>query len=168
MTDEEVQKMSLIIQNRILSLEEYKRCRLLLAYADIRHEAGTSLLVQKALADGKEAALPRIEGRKMVFYKIHSLDELKPGTMGIPEPQGGVPADGEGGLMIMPGVAFDRSLHRIGYGGGFYDRYLSQFTDLTRIAIAFSFQVFDRIPWEETDIDPQMLVTDEEIIYPSC
>ena len=166
MTEMEIREKSLAIRQKIFSLNEYKTCRLLLSYASYRNETDTSYIIQKALSDGKEVALPKIEGRRMVFYKIQSPDDLKPGTMGIPEPPKGRTADGEEALMIMPGIAFDRQLHRIGYGGGFYDRYLSVHTNLFCIAIAYSFQVLGSVPFEETDIRPQMLVTEQEIIFP--
>ena len=68
-------------------------------------------------------------------------------------------------LMIMPGVAFDRANHRVGYGGGFYDRYLEKHPQLERVAIAFSFQMLPEVPTEPTDICPQIIVTEEEICY---
>jgi 5-formyltetrahydrofolate cyclo-ligase len=68
-------------------------------------------------------------------------------------------------LILMPGVAFDRSLNRIGYGGGYYDRYLQLYPAHAVIAAAFHFQVFDSLPHEDTDIRPQLLVTDRETIW---
>ena len=65
--------------------------------------------------------------------------------------------------MIMPGVAFDRHCRRVGYGGGFYDRYLEKHQKLTRLALAFSFQMMEEVPVEETDIIPQILVTENNI-----
>ena len=64
-----------------------------------------------------------------------------------------------------PGVAFDRANHRVGYGGGFYERYLEKHPQLERVAIAFSFQMLPEVPTEPTDICPQIIVTEEEICY---
>lgn len=93
---------------------------------------------------------------------------LSPGAMGILEPVPAVCpcADGEEqALIIMPGVAFDRKGNRIGYGGGYYDRYLQRHSAHITVAAAFEFQIFDEVPHEDTDIRPRMLVT-EKGIYP--
>lgn len=65
-------------------------------------------------------------------------------------------------LMIMPGVAFDRENHRVGYGGGFYDRFLEKHPDIRRVAVAFDFQILDQVPTEPTDICPQIIVTQSD------
>lgn len=75
-------------------------------------------------------------------------------------------------LLCMPGAAFDRARHRIGYGGGFYDRYLAKMTammpqralQLTTVALAYRCQVFDEIPWEPHDVTPDILLTEQEVI----
>lgn len=66
--------------------------------------------------------------------------------------------------MIMPGVAFDNNCHRVGYGGGFYDRYLEKHPKVKRIAAAFEFQILPEVPTEPTDIAPEMIVTEKQII----
>ena len=101
----------------------------------------------------------------MVFYKLTDFARLEPGYFGIPEPASGEIVDWPKALMIMPGVAFDRANHRVGYGGGFYDRYLEKHPQLERVAIAFSFQMLPEVPTEPTDICPQIIVTEEEICY---
>ena len=101
----------------------------------------------------------------MIFYKLTDFSQLEPGYFGIPEPASGEIADWPKALMIMPGVAFDRANHRVGYGGGFYDRYLEKHPQLERVAIAFSFQMLPEVPTEPTDICPQIIVTEEEICY---
>ena len=67
--------------------------------------------------------------------------------------------------MIMPGVAFDRDNHRVGYGGGFYDRFLEKHPDILRVAVAFDFQIMDMVPTEPTDICPQIIVTESDTFY---
>jgi len=101
----------------------------------------------------------------MVFYKLTDFARLEPGYFGIPEPVSGEIVNWSKALMIMPGVAFDRANHRVGYGGGFYDRYLEKHPQLERVAIAFSFQMLPEVPTEPTDICPQIIVTEEEICY---
>ena len=70
---------------------------------------------------------------------------------------------GQEALMIMPGVAFDRQNHRVGYGGGFYDRFLEKHPYITRVAVAFEFQMMSEVPVEPTDISPEIIVTEKEI-----
>ena len=83
--------------------------------------------------------------------------------MGILEPEEGALADGADALVIMPGVAFDRDRRRIGYGGGYYDRYLAAHPCLPTIAVAFDCQVLDEVPYDEYDIRPQILVTETSV-----
>ena len=101
----------------------------------------------------------------MEFVRINSYDDLQDGYMGIKEPVSDdyeIPQDG---LLVMPGLAFDVTLNRIGYGGGFYDRYLVKNGDrYYKTAICFDYQVLDDIPAEEFDIRPDMIITDKRII----
>ena len=76
----------------------------------------------------------------MIFYKLTDFSQLEPGYFGIPEPVCGETVKWEEALMIMPGVAFDRKNHRVGYGGGFYDRYLEKHPQVKRVAIAFDYE----------------------------
>ena len=75
----------------------------------------------------------------------------------------GIPASADDGLMIMPGVAFDTNRNRVGYGGGYYDRYLESHPQLHTLALAFDMQVLFEVPAEEQDIKPQLLVTETNI-----
>ena len=122
-------------------------------------------LIKEAWKAGKEVAVPKVVGKDMVFYKLTDFARLEPGYFGIPEPVSGEIVNWSKALMIMPGVAFDRANHRVGYGGGFYDRYLEKHPQLERVAIAFSFQMLPEVPTEPTDICPQIIVTEEEICY---
>lgn len=101
----------------------------------------------------------------MIFYEITSMDDLEPGYFGILEPKEGLAkATGEDGLMIMPGVAFDPFRHRVGYGGGFYDRYLSVHTKHSTAALAFEFQMLEEVPVEPTDLLPDVVITEGQLI----
>ena len=110
-------------------------------------------------------AVPKVVEKDMVFYKLTDFSQLEPGYFGIPEPASGEIVEWPEALMIMPGVAFDRENHRVGYGGGFYDRYLEKHPQLERVAVAFSFQMLPEVPTEPTDICPQIVVTEEETCY---
>lgn len=134
-------------------------------YANYNGEAGTLHIMEEAWKLGKNVWLPKVEGNEMNFYLVENKDDLKPGAYGILEPVGTQMADGKDGLMIMPGVAFDEECHRIGYGGGFYDKYLKKHPDLHAVAIAFELQMYHELPCEEHDMKPEKIVTEKQI-YP--
>ena len=164
-TDEQIEAMSRTITDKVTALPAFKNADRILVYADYNHEVVTEYLIKEAWKAGKEVAVPKVVGKDMVFYKLTDLARLEPGYFGIPEPVSGEIVNWSKALMIMPGVAFDRANHRVGYGGGFYDRYLEKHPQLERVAIAFSFQMLPEVPTEPTDICPQIIVTEEEICY---
>jgi len=132
----------------------------------ISYRRGTALFGERkeAPSEEKKAGTGKA-AQEMRFYQITSFDELEEGTMHIlePDPEQCPCLDAEEhALVIMPGAAFDRERNRIGYGGGFYDRYLAAHPEHPTVAAAYSFQVFDRIPSDEHDIRPQILVTEED------
>ncbi|MCH5258329.1 MAG: 5-formyltetrahydrofolate cyclo-ligase [Lachnospiraceae bacterium] len=176
------------IRESVMGTEEYREADVILAYVSYKSEVDTTSLIRQALADGKNVFAPKVSGSEMEFWRISSLEDLREGYRGIREPIQSVAFSdwifrhiGSKVMMWMPGVAFDKERHRIGYGGGFYDRYLtrllqqSEQTDstdqaqtqsggfiLTTAALAYSCQVLDRIPYEEHDVKPDLLVTEQE------
>lgn len=164
-TDAQVEDWSRQITERVTALASFQEAERILAYADYNHEVMTRFLIEEAWKAGKDVAVPRVVGKDMVFYRLKAFDQLKPGYYGIPEPREGEIVHWEDALMIMPGVAFDRENHRVGYGGGFYDRFLEKHPQIIRLAVAFDFQILKEVPIEPTDIFPQMIVTEREVIY---
>ena len=162
-TDAQIEEWSRKITKVFVSLEEYKKCSRILAYVDYNHEVMTRYMIEAAWNDGKEVAVPKVVGQDMVFYKLTDFAQLEKGYFGIPEPARGEIVQWEEALMIMPGVAFDRANHRVGYGGGFYDRFLEKHTKVRRVAVAFEFQMMPEVPTEPTDISPEIIVTEKEI-----
>lgn len=111
----------------------------------------------------KKVAVPRIQGDIMTFHYITDWKDLKEGFKGILEPFDMSEALDEHPLVIMPGVAFDRRCNRVGYGKGFYDKYLSMHPRSSTIALAFELQLVEQIPIQQNDICPQLLITEEKI-----
>ena len=152
---------------RLEKLAAYQEADLVYAFASIGSEIPTEPMIRAALKAGKRVALPRVEGRDLFFYEVHSLDHykaLKNSRMGIPEPERQGKAVKEPGIMLVPGLAFDSYMNRIGYGGGFYDRYLAMHKGMKSVAIAFECQKTDgRIPADVFDLAPDMIVTEESI-----
>lgn len=163
-TEEERRAADEKITAAVLALPEFQAASCIYIYMSYNREVETRRIIQAAWGQGKRVAVPRVEGQEMAFYLLESFDQLVPGCVGIPEPMDGMRLAGdEDALMIMPGVAFDASCRRVGYGGGYYDRYLSRHTGHPRVAVAYSFQLIPQAPWEPTDIFPDKLVTEEQI-----
>ena len=127
-------------------------------YVSLDEEADTHEIIAWCFAGNISVAVPRVTGDTIVFHTITSFDDLKPGTMGIPEPFKDNPVKLEDiDFMIVPLTAFDDMNHRVGYGGGYYDRILPQCR--VNAAIAFSEQKTEAIEADPWDVSPQ------EIIY---
>ena len=164
--EETLHEKSLQILERFRQLSAYKDASLLLAYVDAKREVETRLLMRCAWDDGKKVAVPRVDGGGIMhFYYLRSLKDLEPGAFGIMEPRADCRiCEPEEGLLLMPGVAFDEQGHRVGYGGGYYDRYLEKHPHLIHIALAFEFQIFPEVPSEKHDICPDLIVTENRIL----
>ncbi|MGN0395468.1 MAG: 5-formyltetrahydrofolate cyclo-ligase [Coprococcus sp.] len=162
LTAEERNEKSQIITDNLISTEVYKQNSNILIYISANNEVDTTGIFYKALSDGKNVYCPKVYGKNMDFIQINSYDELTKGSFGIFEPVSDNISYIEEGLIIMPGVAFDRYRNRLGYGGGFYDRYMAKHKQLASCAICFECQIVDTIPSETHDIKPDMLITEEK------
>ena len=163
-SDQQVEIWSHQVTDQVIRLPEFVAAGRIMAYADYNHEVITRYIIEEAWKAGKEVAVPKVVGKDMRFYRLTSFSQLEPGYFGIPEPVQGEIVDWEDALMVMPGVAFDRQNNRVGYGGGFYDRFLEKHPGIFRLAVAFDFQILDRVPTEPTDICPQIIVTQTNVI----
>lgn len=156
------------IAQLLFSCALYREAGEIFCYASYGSEADTSRIIEESLRLGKRVAVPKVTGeRRMAFYYIGSMEELKPGYRGIPEPEGregteALPA--EDTLILLPGAAFDRTGNRLGYGGGFYDTYLAEHPRAGRAAIAFSVQIAGKIPAGPYDIRTDLILTEKEMI----
>ena len=150
-----------VIFQKVRSMSEYMIAGTVYLYADFNHEVPTRAFMAQVWQDGKQTALPRIEGDEMVFYLVDSFQQLEKNSMGIPEPKKSCEkAECESAFMIMQGVAFDPSCTRVGYGRGYYDRYLAGHPAHYTVGVAFDFQIFDELPAEEFDFRPQWVITE--------
>lgn len=163
-TDAWIRENSLRITEALTQLPEYRNAERIMAYADYNHEVITRYIIEQAWKDGKEVAVPKVFGKDMVFYRLTDFSQLESSYFGIPEPkEDGETVSWEEAMMVMPGVAFDINCNRVGYGGGFYDRFLEKHPEVCRVAVGFSFQILPEVPTEPTDIRPQVIVTEENI-----
>lgn len=157
------------IVRALRAMEAYRGADAILSYVEYRSEVITSVFIDSALAEGRQVFVPRVTGDMMDFYQIDALEELMEGYRGIREPAAGQlwTKDAGNTLMLMPGAAFDKACHRIGYGKGFYDRYLRRLADagihVHTLALCYECQVLAKIPYEIHDIRPDMVLTENSL-----
>ena len=157
---------ALLITERILGHQWYYLSDTILGFSSFGSEIDTTELLEETLRQKKRLFLPKVEGKAMDFYQVKDLSELKCGYKGILEPSGESVRfqkevfTPEKTLLLMPGVAFDLYGNRLGYGGGFYDRFLKLYPELhTRsIAIGFAAQRVPEIPVEAWDSKPYQTI----------
>lgn len=163
-------KAGRIIKERVLLMERLKEAEVIFLYAAYKSEVPTKELIQELLASGKRVALPKVNGKRMDFYEIAAWEELLPGYQGILEPKAHEAAlvlPRESDVMLLPGAAFDNRGGRIGYGGGYYDRYLQELEAAGRkqpylIGICYYRQLWkDGLPTEEWDRQMDCIVTEK-------
>jgi 5-formyltetrahydrofolate cyclo-ligase len=153
MTPEQIQQKSAAMASDFFATEEYRNARSIYGYLPYNQEVRTVPILEQALRDGKRVAVPKCYGDEMRFIWMKDLSAVEKGYAGIPEPIAGGPvADDEEALVLMPGLAFDREGHWIGYGGGFYDKFLARETNHPKVALCYDFQVLDHLETEEFDI----------------
>ena len=153
MTLEQIEMASRKLVEQFLALEAYRKAKTLYGYLPYNQEVRTVPILEQALADGKRVAVPKIYDDEMRFIYLTDLSQVETGYAGIPEPIADGPiADDPTALVLMPGLAFDREGHRIGYGGGFYDKFLSAEPGHPTVALCYAFQMVEYLPTEEFDI----------------
>ncbi|WP_164985152.1 5-formyltetrahydrofolate cyclo-ligase [Ammoniphilus sp. CFH 90114] len=160
-------KKSEQIVRQILDNQSYKEAKTLFSFVPFGDEVDIRELLSTALQEGKEVVIPKtfVEKKEMVPYLFRGWETLVPGIYGIlePDPEISPTANLEKiDLIIMPGVAFDHNGGRLGYGGGYYDRFLSKLPKLPRmIAPCFVEQIVESIPMDDHDFRMETIVTDE-------
>lgn len=153
MTQEEIACRSQELGRLFRASQVYQDARTIYFYLPYNQEVRTVPMVQQALLDGKKVAVPKVFGDEMEFIYIEDLNGIGEGYMGIPEPIADGPvARDETALILMPGLAFDPQGHRIGYGGGFYDKYLAKEPNHPTVALCYAFQMLPHVETEEFDI----------------
>ena len=154
MTEEQIVSASARLGELFRACELYKKADTIYGYLPYNQEVRTVPMLEQAIADGKRVAVPKCYGEEMRFLYINDfVNEVAPGYAGIPEPIADEPvADDKTALVLMPGLAFDPQGHRIGYGGGFYDRFLAEEPDHPTLALCYGFQMVEHLETEEFDI----------------
>ena len=153
MTLREIETASEKLGALFLQSALYQNARTVYGYLPYNQEVRTTPMLEQALRDGKRVAVPKVYGDEMKFIYLTDLSKVETGYAGIPEPVEDEPvADDPTALVLMPGLAFDKEGHRIGYGGGFYDKFLAKEPNHPTLALCYGFQMVSELPTEEFDI----------------
>ena len=153
MTMEQIEAASSRLGELFAASMQYKQAKTIYGYLPYNQEVRTIPMLERALSEGKRVAVPKVYGDDMKFIYITDMSRISAGYAGIPEPVDDEPvADDPTALVLMPGLAFDPQGHRIGYGGGFYDRFLAQEPNHPTLALCYDFQMLPKLETEEFDI----------------
>jgi len=159
------------IEKQLFALKEFKKAKTVMFYVTHRSEADTSEMIKHCLRIGKNVVVPKVVPGKhgeMLAVQISCLKkDLERGSYGVFEPKlerckvmRGKAVD----LVIVPGLVFDEEGYRVGYGKGYYDRWLKSFKLRKRIGLAFDFQLIEEVPRTKSDIPLGCIVTDERVV----
>ena len=159
--DELSKKICAVVQ----ALDLYKSAEDLCLYMPVNNETDVMYLAKAAFCDGKNIWMPKVNGREMDFFLWDENTEMEKGAFGIPEPKSQIKLEpNENTLVIMPGAAFSLKYERIGYGGGYYDRFLEKHPECKTAAVCFGFQILPELPSEEHDIKPNAIICEDKVL----
>lgn len=170
LTQRELLKKSMEIKSNLFEIEEFEKAEVIMFYVAFRNEVRTEFMIKSALELGKRVIVPitDVENKKLYLSELKDYDdELTEGSYGILEPKEEFirtvePSDLD--LVVLPGLAFDSSGNRLGYGGGYYDRLLSQIPTVDKMAICFDVQIMDEVITNSKDIAVDKIITEKRDI----
>lgn len=161
---EQAEEKSNRIFENITRQEWYTNLKgVLCVYSAISNEVSLDLLIKEAFHKNQKLAFPRVKGKEMDFYLVSSYEELEEGSFHILEPKENCPvfAPKQGDVMLVPGVAFSEKGSRIGFGQGYYDRYLKKFPEVYPVGIAYEMQMVSDWGKEEFDVSMGEIITEQ-------
>lgn len=159
MSQEEIEARSARLGELFAATDAYRKAKTVYGYMPYNQEVRTVPILERAIRDGKKVAVPKVYGDTMKFIYLEDLTQVAKSEMGIPEPIADGPvAEDETALVLMPGLAFDKAGHRIGYGGGFYDKFLQAEPNHPTVALCYEFQMFAHLDTEAFDIPVDMVL----------
>ena len=171
LTREEIEAGSRAIFERLAGLEAILRASTLMVYLSFGSEVRTDELIRWGWGEGKTIAVPlcRPGKREIIPCRIDGFDQLETGHYGILEPKAALcrpVGKGTIGVVVVPAVAFDKMGRRVGYGGGYYDRFLPEVPQAAKVGTAFACQIVPEVPSEAYDVPVDCIVTEEGTIVP--
>lgn len=157
-----------MISKRLLELPEYKNAGLVLFYAALDDEVNLDYCIETALANGKKVALPVCTDKdgNMKYYYINSFNDMVSGSFGIREPDTEKCVevkDFSASLCVVPAIAFDKRKYRLGYGKGYYDRFLKNYA-YKSVGVCYNNLVVDELPADEYDIPVDIIITQDSVL----
>jgi 5-formyltetrahydrofolate cyclo-ligase len=168
LTSEQIESMSKQICETFVSSHEFKIAETIMIYLSFGSEVKTNYIIEYAWQCKKRIVVPSTNPttRKLIISSIDNYNDLEPGYMGIREPKKHLRRDiskEEINIVVVPAVAFDRKGYRLGYGGGYYDRFLFGMTAY-KTGLAFSCQIVNEVPTDWYDLPVDGIITDKEFI----
>ena len=160
----EITSRSIRVQGLLLASKEFNTAKIVGAYYAFGTEVKTDMVIERARSLGKQIALPSVEGDSLTFYELSSAKDLVKGRFGIMEPLPYAPVDEKIDLLVVPGIAFDKKGNRLGYGKGYYDKYLAKRT-IVSIGFGYSFQLLEDLPRSPHDEQLDAIITEDGIHY---
>lgn len=156
------------IVERLFTYEPYLKAETIGLTIAMKSEVDTKKIIESAWADGKKVAVPKCnpKSKQMTFYYLTGWDQLETVYFGLKEPKPEetfICHSHEIDLLVVPGLIFDHKGYRIGFGGGFYDRFLQKYPNET-VSLAYEFQLVDSVPVESFDLPVQSIITNEQIL----
>ncbi|WP_408954816.1 5-formyltetrahydrofolate cyclo-ligase [Natroniella sp. ANB-PHB2] len=170
LTNRELLKKSMEIKKKLFELEEFETAENIMFFVSFNNEVRTEFMIKEALKLGKSVIVPITDRKenKLLLSQLKDYDqELEESNYGILEPKEEyvrLIESNELDLVVSPGLAFDRELNRLGYGGGYYDQLLSQAPEVDKVAVAFQIQIIEEVVIDEYDIPMDKVVTEQEVI----
>ena len=164
MTEQQIAATSEALAQQLYAHPAYQNAKSIFGYLSYNQEVRTMPMLEQAQKDGKRVAVPKVIGDTMIFIWLDDLSRVELGYCNIPEPMDNGPeAIDETALVLMPGLAFDPTGRRCGYGGGFYDRYLEAHPNHPLLAMCYGFQMYDHLDTDPHDI-PVNYVLSQEVV----
>ena len=152
------------IRDNLRKIDFYRNAESTGVYYSIGSEVQTHDLIQEFFNQGKEFALPRVEKNDLIFKKISSLSDLEPGSFGVMEPKEKCETIKNLDVVLVPSIALTREGYRLGYGFGFYDRYLHG-KKSKKIGMSYAKNILKTFPHDNHDVKMDCLVTEDAVIY---
>ncbi|WIF95299.1 5-formyltetrahydrofolate cyclo-ligase [Caminicella sporogenes] len=170
LTTDDVNMKSKQIFYNLSSLPEYKNANNVMVYLDFRKEVKTKYIIEDLFLNKKNVIVPisKVKTKELLLSKINSFDDLTISTYGILEPKSekiDIVSPEIIDIILVPGVVFDKKGYRIGYGAGYYDKFLSNLShNFTAIGLSYELQLVDKIPKDKHDYQLDFIITEEKII----
>jgi len=154
--------MSSIIAKSLHKCDRYIEAKTVAFYLPKGNEVDTFGMIKAAMKDGKEVLVP-VTDHQINLFRFVSKEDLQPGKYGIMEPKSRISPSKEPDVIIVPGVAFGLCMHRLGYGKGYYDRYLAK-SPAYRIGICYDLQIVEKLPTHEDDERMDEIITEKRVM----